>query len=236
MKKHIAEDLPARKFPQASLSKGSDRDRQGGDSRDREGGESKTPEKRVRQAVYDIKYRARRENIPLRSAYTQYMQNSSMSEQEKAMVREKLFGKGGIVKETYLNGISDLASSSVAKALYNVFIEKNNEVIDYDQLKNELEEATHFNKHNNNIKKYKVRVTDKNGTSYVRFATREKINSLRANPNIESVEMTEYGEPYEGERTKGERTAAATAGKDWDKDGKKESPAKEYRGVVHNAI
>ena len=236
MKKHIAEDLPARKFPQASLSKGSDRDRQGGDSRDREGGESKTPEKRVRQAVYDIKYRARRENIPLRSAYTQYMQNSSMSEQEKAMVREKLFGKGGIVKETYLNGISDLASSSVAKALYNVFIEKNNEVIDYDQLKNELEEATHFNKHNNNIKKYKVRVTDKNGTSYVRFATREKINSLRANPNIESVEMTEYGKPYEGERTKGERTAAATAGKDWDKDGKKESPAKEYRGVVHNAI
>ena len=236
MKKHIAEDLPARKFPQASLSRGGgDRDREGGD-RDREGGESKTPEKRVRQAVYDIKYRARRENIPLRSAYTQYMQNSSMSEQEKALVREKLFGKGGIVKETYLEGVSELASSSVAKALYNVFVEKKDEYVDYDQLKNELEEATHINKYNSNVKKYKVRVTDKNGTSYVRFATREKINSLRANPNIESVEMTEYGEPYEGERTKGERTAAATAGKDWDKDGKKESPAKEYRGVVHNAI
>ena len=116
MKKHIAEDLPARKFPQASLSKGGgDRDSQGGD-RDSQGGESKTPEKRVRQAVYDIKYRARRENIPLRSAYTQYMQNSSMSEQEKSMVREKLFGKGGIVKESYLEGVSDLASFSVAKA------------------------------------------------------------------------------------------------------------------------
>ncbi len=232
MKKHIAEDLPARKFPQASLSKGSDRDRESGD-RDREGGQEKTPEKKVRQAVYDIKYRARRENIPLRSAYTQYMQNSSMSEQEKSMVREKLFGKGGIVKETYLEGVSELASSSVAKALYNVFVEPKSEDVDYDQLKNELEEESNFNKGN---KKYKVRVVDKSGTSYVRYATREKINQLRSNPNIESVEMTEYGEPYEGEKKRGERTAAATAGKDWDGDGKKESPAKEYRGVVHNAI
>lgn len=254
MKKHIAEDLPARKFPQASLSKGGgDRDRQGGD-RDREGGESKTPEKRVRQAVYDIKYRARRENIPLRAAYTQYMQNSSMSEQEKAEVRRKLFGdigggspdrskkfvkafkKPGMQAEDFSMDMKVSASNSMAKALYNVFVEKKNDEVDYDQLKDELEEAAHFNKYRDGDKKYKIRVTDKNGTSYVRFATREKINSLRANPNIDSVEMTEYGQPYEGERTKGERTAAATAGKDWDKDGKKESPPKEYRGVVHNAI
>jgi len=232
MKKHIAEDLPARKFPQASLSKG------GGEKErdDKKDGESKSPEQRVRQAVYDIRYRARRENLPLRQAYSQYMQNSSLGEQEKSLVREKLFGKGGLVKETYLEGISDLASSSVAKALYNVFVEKKSETIDYDQLKNELEEAAHVNKYNSGDRKYKVRVTDKNGTSYVRFATREKINSLRANPNIDSVEMTEYGEPYEGERTKGERTAAATAGKDYDGDGKVESGAKEYRGAVHNAI
>lgn len=232
MKKHIAEDLPARKFPQASLSKG------GGEKErdDKKDGESKSPEQKVRQAVYDIRYRARRENLPLRQAYSQYMQNSSLGEQEKSLVREKLFGKGGLVKETYLEGISDLASSSVAKALYNVFVEKKSETIDYDQLKNELEEAAHVNKYNSGDRKYKVRVTDKNGTSYVRFATREKINSLRSNPNIDSVEMTEYGEPYEGERTKGERTAAATAGKDYDGDGKVESGAKEYRGAVHNAI
>jgi hypothetical protein len=233
MKKNIAEDLPARKFPQASLSRGGgDKERESNNN----GGESKTPEKRVRQAVYDIKYRARRENIPLRSAYTQYVQNSSMSEQEKSMVREKLFGKGGIVKETYLEGVSDLASSSVANALYNVFVEKKNEIIDYDQLKDELEEASHFNKYNNNDKKYKVRVTDKNGTSYVRFANREKINSLRANPNIESVEMTEYGQPYEGEAKGGKQTAAAKAGRDYDGDGKVESGAKEHAGAVHNAI
>jgi hypothetical protein len=233
MKKHIAEDLPARKFPQASLSKGGQERRDsGGDSKDGE----KSPEQRVRQAVYDIRYRARRENIPLRSAYSQYMQNSSLNEQEKTQVREKLFGKEGIVKETYLNDVSGLATKSVAKALYNVFVEPKSEQIDYDQLKDDLEEASHLNKYNSNSKKYKVRVTDKNGTSYVRYATREKINALRANPNIESVEMTEYGEPYEGERSKGEQTAAATSGKDWDGDGNKESSAKEYRGVVHNAI
>jgi hypothetical protein len=232
MKKHIAEDLPARKFPQASLSKGGQEKENTGGSKDGE----KSPEQRVRQAVYDIRYRSRRENIPIRSAYSQYMQNSSLTEQEKTQVREKLFGKEGIVKETYLNDVSGLATKSVAKAMYNVFVEPKSEFIDYEHLKNDLEEASHLNKHNSGDRKYKVRVTDKNGTSYVRFATREKINSLRANPNIESVEMTEYGEPYEGERTKGEQTASATSGKDWDGDGKKESPAKEYRGSVHNAI
>jgi len=228
MKKHIAEDLPARKFPQASLSKGDDRN-----DKDGQEGDSKSPEKRARQAVYDIKYRARRENIPLRAAYSQYVQNSSMSEQEKALVREKLFGKGGIVKEAYNDEALELASKSVAKALYKVFVEKKADVTDQDKLKNELEEASQGNI---GEKKYKVRVSDKNGTSYVRYATREKINSLRANPNIQSVEMTEYGEPYEGEKSKGEQTAAVKSGKDWDGDGKKESKAKEYRGVVHNAI
>lgn len=228
MKKHIAEDLPARKFPQASLSKSGDGDRESG-NRDRESDESKTPEKKVRQAVYDIKYRARRENIPLRAAYTQYMQNSSMSEQEKSMVREKLFGKGGIVKETYLEGVSELASYSVAKSLYNVFVENNIREVNEEYLEELKKEFV-------KDRIYKVRVTDKSGVSYVRYADREKINSLRENPNIESVEMTEYGEPYEGERSKGEQTAAAKSGKDWDGDGKKESPAKEYRGVVHNAI
>ena len=61
-------------------------------------------------------------------------------------------------------------------------------------------------------KKYKVRVTDKNGKSYVRFADRAKITELRGNPNIESVEMTDHGEPYEGERKRGEKTAKAKGG------------------------
>ena len=91
-------------------------------------------------------------------------------------------------------------------------------------------------------KKFKVRVTDKeSGKSYVRFATREKINQLRSNPNISSVEMTGYGTPYEGEKKKGEATADVASGKglakkDYDGDGKVESGAKEYRGAIHNAI
>lgn len=218
MKKHIAEDLPARKHPPAAAEKGS---KDGGGEK-----KGKDPKDRVRQAVYDIRYRARREELPIQQAYSQYMQNSNMSQEEKTEIKGKLFGKGPM-KEDFQ--IGDFASNSVAKAMYKVFIEnyKKNEEITLGYL-SELSET--------GDRKYKVRVTGKEGRSYVRYATREKINSLRANPNIESVEMTEYGEPYEGEKKKGEQTAAAKAGKDYDGDGKVESGAKEYRGAVHNAI
>ena len=52
-------------------------------------------EKRIRQAVYDIRYRARREDIDLKAAFSQYMSNSSLSQAERTAVREKLFGKEG---------------------------------------------------------------------------------------------------------------------------------------------
>ena len=238
MKKHIAEDLPARKHPQAQLSQSNKPERKdsGRDGDDK--GAEKTPEQRIRQAVYDIRYRARRENLPLRSAYSQYMQNSSMGEQEKAEVRAKLFGKegGGMQAEDFTNYMKDSASNAVSKALFKVFLEKKEEVIDVDQLKYDLEEKVN---ETSESKKYKVRVRDRqSGVTYVRYATREKISQLRAK-GLE-VEMTEYGTPYEGERERGEQTSAALGGgkakKDYDKDGKVESPAKEYRGVVHNAI
>ena len=47
-------------------------------------------EKKVRQAVYDIRYRARRENVPIESAFNQYMAHSSLSSSEKGIVKEKL--------------------------------------------------------------------------------------------------------------------------------------------------
>ena len=81
------------------------------------------------------------------------------------------------------------------------------------------------------------------GTPYRRFADGKKIHQLRKNPQITSVTPTQYGTPYEGERKKGEQTAAALqapkgkkAKKDYDGDGKKESSSKEHAGVVHNAI
>ena len=194
MKKHIAEELPARKHaPAVAAPAAGDKKEAGG----------KSPEKRAKQAIYDIRYRARREELSLQQAYSQYMQNSNMSQQEKTIVKQKLFGKGGMKAEEF--NIQDFASSNVADALYKVFVEgvSHEEPIRLTYME-KLETAEH--------RKYKVRVTDKNGTSYVRYATRDKISSLRANPNIESVEMTGYGEPYEGEKKKGEMTAKAKRG------------------------
>lgn len=219
MKKHIAEELPKRKHPVAVVDK---------DEKDeKEPGESS--EKRVRQAVYDIRYRSRREDVDLKQAFSQYMQNSSMAANERTLVKQKLFGKS--LGEEY--GMPDAASGTLAKAMYKVFVEGVSYEQDLAALYEEEIKASPDTK-------YKVKVTDKNsGRSYVRFATREKINQLRLNPNISDVSLLDprdTREPYEGERSRGAATAAVKAGKDWDGDGKKESPAKEYRGVVHNAI
>jgi len=134
--------------------------------------------KRIRQAVYDIRYRARREGIELDKAYNQYMAHTTMSGPEKTAVKEKL-------------GIGPGGGSSVTEESESV-----------------------------KSKKFQVRVTDKeSGKTYVRYATREKINQLRSNPNISSVEMTQYGKPYEGEKQRGEYTAKAKSGKGLDQDG-----------------
>ncbi len=103
--------------------------------------------------------------------------------------------------------------------MYKVFVEKKDE-------EKELELAYLQQLDEDENKKYKVRVTDNNGRQYVRFATREKITELRQNPNIKSVEMTEHGEPYEGERRKGRMTAKAKAGKKLDPVGKESTEAK----------
>ena len=133
----------------------------------KEGDASDGSAKRIRQAVYDIRYRARREEIPVQQAYGQYMSHTTMTGPEKSEVKSKL-GEEKVTEE--------------------------------------VEE-----------KKFQVRVTDKNsGKSYVRMATREKINQLRSNSNISSVEMTKYGTPYEGEKKKGKQTASVTSGKGLD--------------------
>lgn len=135
--------------------------------------------KRIRQAVYDIRYRARREDVPLEQAFSQYAGQSSMTGPEKAAVKEKL-------------GLAAGSSAAPVK-----------------------EEADN--------KKFMVRVTDKtSGKTYRRYATREKIAQLRANPNISSVEMTQYGQPYEGEKKKGEQTSKVKSGKGLDPVGRED--------------
>lgn len=204
---NIFEDLPSRKDIPAAAPRPSKPSSKPQDDR-RDGPDSEG--KRIRQAVYDIRYRSRREEIPLAQAYSQYMQNASLSGAEKIAVRKKLF-------EEY--EISNMISDGIATAMFKVFVEGLDEEIDEEYLE---ELKSHFN--SGKDRKYKVRVTDKNtNRSYVRFATRSKINELRANPNIKEVEMTEYGSPYEGERTKGKMTASVSAGKGLDPVGKEDS-------------
>ena len=211
MSTDIAESLPKRKFaPAPMVAKGAGKGSKSAPPAAKGGGgkgaSEEGSEKKIRQAVYDIRYRARREDIDLKAAFAQYMSNSSLGQAERTAVREKLFGKTGGMSEKYINSADELAVDGVANALYKVFVEKKDEEkeIELAYLQQLSEDES--------IKKYKVRVTDKNGRSYVRFADRAKITELRQNPNIESVEMTEYGEPYEGERKRGEKTAKAKGG------------------------
>ena len=195
MSKNIVEELPARKHAPAAAPEAK---KEGGKPEAKKGGGSveEGSEKKIRQAVYDIRYRARREDIDLKAAFAQYMSNSSLSQQERTAVRAKLFGKdGGGVKEQFTVGADDWALDGISQALYKVFVEK---TVDEDI---ELSYIKQLDEDQDN-KKYKVRVKDKNGKSYVRYADRVKITQLRQNPNIQSVEMTEHGEPYEGERKK----------------------------------
>ena len=221
MSTDIAESLPKRKFAPAAMAKSEKKaaapapkggGKKGGKPESKGGGKGASEEgseKRIRQAVYDIRYRARREDIDLKAAFAQYMSNSSLSQADRTAVREKIFGKAGGVSEKFVVGADDWASDNVANALYQVFVERDkSEELQLAYLQQLDEDEAN--------KKYKVRVTDKNGRAYVRFADRTKITELRQNPNIESVEMTEHGDAYEGERRKGKMTAKAKAGKKLD--------------------
>ena len=236
MKKHIAEELPARQNPQASQSRpgGDQKPQSGGDQKSgqSESGGADSVDKQVRQAIYDIRYRARRENISLEQAYSQYIANSNLPQEAKMRIKEALFPKGGegggkeeASNESYTSHGVDLAEKSLSNAFYKVFVEGLEEKVDEDALR----EA--FTKGEGEGKKYKVKVTDKNGRSYVRWANREKVATLRANPNIQSVEMTDYGDTYEGDEDEGKK-----AKKDYDGDGKVETSTQEWKGSRDKAI
>lgn len=183
------------------------------------GGEKAKIEKQARQLAYDTRYQVKKEvgekNVNpaiIKQLLMKQLAKSTAAPAIKARAKQMLLG------EDYIGNTRDMASNSLANAMFKVFIEgvqKDVEPIQLDYLQ-ELAE--------NPDKKYKVRVTDKKtGNSYIRYATREKITQLRANPNIQSVEMTEYGDPREGERTKGEATAKAKSGRGLDPVGKEDS-------------
>ena len=227
MSTNISEGLPAKKkaAPVVSAPKG-------GDKPDaKKGGTAENSGKRIRQAVYDIRYRARREDIDLKQAFSQYMSNTSMDQKDRAEVRSKLFGKGGGVSEQYIGASDDWAIESFSKAFTTVF-EHHQKDKDGNTIPHEDEFVTEYERKlsEEKARKYKVRVTDpKTEKSYVRFADREKITQLRGKGL--KVEMTEYGTPYEGEKKRGEETAKALGGGKKSKGGKLDPVGKEDKDV-----
>lgn len=188
MKKSFFEDLPARKKPAHVPADGTP---DGVDSN-----EAGMDEKKVRQAVYDIRYRAKREDVELEQAMSQYFSNTTMTGPEKDAVKAKLFGEGyGLVSQ-------QIWSDTM-----------------------ELEERA---KGTGRDRKYRVRVKDKvSGRTYARWANREKISQLRANPSIgaQGVEMSDAGKAYEGDDDDAGKTKEAPkAKKDDKKPTKKEDP------------
>ena len=188
------------------------------------GGKEKL-EKQARQLAYDVKYKVKQQmnrgtNLDpaaVKKAYLAFLGRASGSPQVKALAKKKLIGEGYI-------DVDQFVQDSVVNALVKEF-GGNNEI---KEVKNEylqqLEESED--------RKYKIRVTDKQtGNTYVRMATRAKIAELRANTNIASVEMTGYGEP-----TSTYSSSPSKAKKDYDGDGKVESPTAEYKGSKDKAI
>jgi hypothetical protein len=197
-------------------------------------------EKQARQLAYDTRWHVKKQlgGKPVNAAtmerlLLQRLQKSTAIPAVKARAKEMLVGK--INKKVVASEeaqIQDLAADSLAKTLYKVFVEGAS--VNQDIKLDYLEELFADEK-----TKYKVRVTDVDkGTSYIRFATRDKITELRQKGL--KVEKTEHGDPREDEAKQGAQTASALGGgtskKDYDGDGKIESGAKEYRGAVHNAI
>ena len=88
MKRTFFEDLPARKNP--PYQPGSPTSPAQGP---KGGSDDEASAKRVRQAVYDIRYRAKQDDVELEVAFNSYIGNASMTPVEKKAVREKLFGE-----------------------------------------------------------------------------------------------------------------------------------------------
>ena len=231
MNKTISEENPA---PQAQAQAPQGQGAGGGQDKIR---------KQARQLAYDVRYKVKQgfkegqksDPASLKRAYMSQLGKSPAPGPVKLLAKKMLIG------ESYdFVDITETVNKSVSTVIDKVFV-KTIEVDDADG--NPAFEITDLMvKESSGEKKYKVRVTDKKtGRSYTRFADRAKISELRKNPNISSVEMTGYGTPYEGEKKKGSSTAAVKSGKglsdkDYDGDGKRETPTAEYKGSRDKAI
>jgi len=176
-------------------------------------------EKQARQLAYDVRYKtkqsiaqksgAKMNPAQVQKAYMSQLAKSPAPPAVKSRAKQMLMG------EDYKKDLGKLVSDSAASALYKVFVEHHQKDADGKVIEHEDTTPSSVEEINEEEKSYKVRVTDKKtSNSYVRMATRSKIAELRSNPNISSVEMTEYGSPTKSEKYKGKQTARAKQGLD----------------------
>ena len=175
-------------------------------------------EKQARQLAYDVRYKTKQslaqksggklDPAAVSKMYMAQLAKSPAPPAIKSRAKQMLMG------EDYKANVGKSISDAAASALYKVFVEHHQKDADGNVI--EHEDTTPSSEDiNEEEKSYKVRVTDKkSNNSYVRMATRAKISELRANPNIASVEMTEYGSPTKSEKYKGKQTARAKQGLD----------------------
>ena len=187
------------------------------------GGAKEKVEKQARQLAYDTRYKVRQslkaksggkaDPMAVKKAYGAQLAKSPAPPAVKTRAKQMLMG------EDYVD-VSKLVADTTASAMFKVFVEHHKKDADGNVIPHEDEEIT---EEESKEKTYKIRVTDKeSGNSYVRKASRAKIAELRNNPNISSVEMTEYGEVTKSEKYKGKKTAQAKGGSGLDPVGKED--------------
>ena len=163
-------------------------------------------EKQARQLAYDVRYKTKQsmaqksggkmDPAQVQKAYMSQLAKSPAPPAVKSRAKQMLMG------EDYKKDLGKLVSDSAASALYKVFVEHHKKDKDGNTIPHEGEEI------NEEEKSYKVRVTDKKLIILMlEWQLVQKISELRANPNISSVEMTEYGTPTKSEKYKGKQTA-----------------------------
>ena len=188
------------------------------------GGAKEKVEKQARQLAYDTRYKVRQalkaksggkaDPMAVKKAYGAQLAKSPAPPAVKTRAKQMLMG------EDYVD-VNKLIADTAASAMFKVFVEHHKKDADGNVIPHEDEEE--ITEEDSKEKTYKVRVTDKeSGNSYVRKATRAKIAELRNNPNISSVEMTEYGEVTKSEKYKGKKTAQAKGGGGLDPVGKED--------------
>jgi len=176
-------------------------------------------EKQARQLAYDVRYKTKQsmsqksggklDPAAVSKMYMSQLAKSPAPPAIKSRAKQMLMG------EDYVAGVSRSVSNIAASALYKVFVEHHQKDADGKVIEHEDTTPSSVEDINEEEKKYKVRVTDKKtGNSYVRMASRSKISELRSNPNVSSVEMTEYGAPTKSEKYKGSSTAKVKSGLD----------------------